>query len=127
MSIALNASEVQVFQKGGTTTETDNTAVVAAVAVTWDTPAGTLFRVTVPYGQMSGATFQQGAQAVASVLSINLTTGAITDQFGNSFGTVTGTVLAAIQAQLLAVRNNIETWLAANNVIQGTFTAWTTL
>ena len=125
MSIALASNLVQTFAKGGTTTETDNTAAVTAVNVTWIAPGQVTFNVTVPYGQMNGAAFVPGAQQIQSVLSINLSTGAITDQFGNSFETVTGTVLAALVAQLLAVRNNIEAWLATNYVIAGSVTPWT--
>jgi hypothetical protein len=125
MSIALAATSILEFLKGSTALETDNAAAVTGINIAYTT-AQTSVGITISYGQMVSGAFVPGTLAAPTIVTVNLTSGAVTDQNGNLLGTLTGSSLTAFIDTLIGWRNTAESWLASVDLVLGTYTAWPT-
>jgi hypothetical protein len=125
MSIALASNSILEFLKGSTALETDNAAAVTAVDMAFGSTQ-TSVSIMISYGQMVSGAFVPGTLAAPTIVTVNLTSGAVTDQNGHLLGTLTGSSLTAFVDTLIGWRNTAESWLASVDLVLGTYTAWPT-
>jgi hypothetical protein len=122
MSIILNAGQIISIVIGGITTETGNVAAVTSTSA--DFVANTL-TFTVQTGVVTLGVFIPGTTGFSTVqIVINTFTGFWFVNGSAMTGTLVGADLLAVQNNMIALRNQGESFANVNSIVPGTVVPW---
>jgi hypothetical protein len=119
MSITLTNAEQWLI--GGVSQENNNAAANMRYTVDFSNPNTVTFEFQT--GVVSGATVIPGQHSTSTHLTVDMATGKWVSSNGLT-GTVPAGPLANFVAQFKAIRNSVESYAVAQNIILGTAVAW---
>ena len=105
---------------GGTVIESDANAALSYMEVSFPGAVRLFFG----FGTTTAQVFAPGAQLPKVIVTLSLHDGTWTGNNGTS-GTLLTAGLTSLQTALLGLRNGLELFATANNVVVGTDVAWT--
>jgi hypothetical protein len=122
MSVTLNASAVETHSIGGQVVETNSQGAVSFLSIDFN---GNILTLNTVMGSLSGNNLTPGAHSSQDFsLSINLSSGAWTNNLTAATGTLAPTALSSLVSVLKGLRNNAENFLVNQGMIAGVQVPW---